>query len=94
MQFDWLRFKATVVVNKHLLDHQQFNQGSHNNFYYKMFYYTLRDFMSEGGSYRLYLDYMDTHGRDKTKKLCDVLNNKFYGSIEVNAHIIRSHESQ
>ena len=42
---DELRFKTTVVQQKNKLDHDQYNAGSHNNFYYKMFYYTLRDFL-------------------------------------------------
>ncbi len=94
MQYDLLRFKATVVLNKALLNHDQFNQGSHNNFYYKMFYYALRDFLVEGGRYKIYLDYMDTHGRDKAKKLIEVLNNTYHGAISADAYIIRSHESQ
>ena len=55
-----LHFKATVVLNKQVLDHQQYNAGSHSNFYYKMFFYTLRDFLKPGNEYRIYLDYMDT----------------------------------
>ena len=35
-----VNFKATVVLNKKSLDHQQYNAGSHSDFYYKMFYYT------------------------------------------------------
>lgn len=91
---DELIFKATVVVNKNYLDHNEFNQGSHNNFYYKMFFYALRDFINPGGSYKIYLDYMDTHGRDKATKLMEVLHNSNYGSAKTEAYIIRSHESQ
>ena len=53
-----LHFKATVVLNKQVLDHQQYNARSHSNFYYKMFFYTLRDFLKPGNEYRIYLDYM------------------------------------
>ncbi len=91
---DELIFKATVVVNKNYLDHSEFNQGSHNNFYYKMFFYALRDFINPGGSYKIYLDYMDTHGRDKAAKLMEVLHNSNYGTAAAKAYIIRSHESQ
>lgn len=89
-----LHFKATVVINKNYLDHDEFNQGSHNNFYYKMFFYALRDFINPGGSYKIYLDYMDTHGRDKAAKLMDVLHNSNYGNVNTTAYIIRSYESQ
>lgn len=90
-----IQFKTTVVLNKSLLDHAQYNAGSHNTFYYKMAYYALRDFLKEGGArYRLYLDYMDTHGASKAAKLAEVLNSNTYGRVQVDAHIIRSHESQ
>ena len=89
-----LRFKATVVLNKKALNHEQFNQGSHNNFYYKMFYYALREFLVAGNHYKIYLDYMDTQGRDKAKKLMEVLHHATPGKLEITAYIIRSHESQ
>ncbi|MGZ8190890.1 MAG: DUF3800 domain-containing protein [Methylococcaceae bacterium] len=94
LETEELRFKATVVLNKKALNHEQFNQGSHNNFYYKMFYYTLRDFLVSGNYYKIYLDYMDTQGRDKAGKLMDVLHNATPGKVDIAAYIIRSHESQ
>lgn len=94
METETLRFKATIVINKKSLNHEQFNQGSHNNFYYKMFYYALRDFLISGNDYKIYLDYMDTQGRDKAAKLMDVLSNGKLGNITIKAYIIRSHESQ
>ncbi|MEI6270006.1 MAG: DUF3800 domain-containing protein [Methylococcaceae bacterium] len=94
LETEALRFKATVVLNKKSLNHEQFNQGSHNNFYYKMFYYALRDFLVSGNDYKIYLDYMDTQGRDKAAKLMDVLSNGKPGNFAIKAYIIRSHESQ
>lgn len=94
LETDALRFKATVVINKKSLNHEQFNQGSHNNFYYKMFYYALRDFLVTGNQYKIYLDYMDTQGRDKARKLMDVLHNANYGQVDITTYIIRSYESQ
>ena len=94
LETEELRFKATVVLNKKALNHEQFNQGSHNNFYYKMFYYTLRDFLVSGNHYKIYLDYMDTQGREKARKLMDVLDNANFGQVDISAYIIRSHESQ
>lgn len=93
-----LQFKATVVLNKERLRHGEFNNGSHTNFYYKMFYYTLKDFFTEeDASYRLYLDYMDTLGHEKCEKLVTVLQNHASGqnrTIHVEAQTIRSYESQ
>lgn len=93
-----LQFKATVVLNKGSLRHDEFNNGSHTNFYYKMFYYTIKDFFPDDDyCYRLYLDYMDTQGLEKCKKLVTVLQNYAIGqdrTICVEAQTIRSYESQ
>ncbi|WED22659.1 DUF3800 domain-containing protein [Vibrio sp. JC009] len=87
-------FKATVVQHKERLDHAFFNEGSHNTFYYKMFYYTLRDFLCQRDQYRIYLDYMDTLGGAKTAKLCDVLHSEGRQEIDIHAYIVQSYESQ
>lgn len=86
-------FKATIVANKHALDHATYNQNSHNDFYYKMFYYTLRDFLEINNTYRIYLDFMDTHGAYKSKKLAEVLQAGTYWQLSTEFTIIRSHES-
>lgn len=87
-------FKATVVLSKNKLDHQQYNSGSHSTFYYKMFYYTLRDFLKEGHEYRVYLDYMDTVGAQKIKKMCEVLQAGTNWQLNVGATIVQSYEVQ
>ena len=87
-------FKATVVQHKKSLDHLRYNEGSHNNFYYKMFYYTLRDFLSSENEYRIYLDYMDTLGAEKTKTLCEVLQCETNWELKATAYIVQSYESQ
>lgn len=89
-----VRFKTTVVLNKDILDHHQYNAGSHNDFYYKMFYYTLRDFLKEGNEYRIYLDYMDTLGAEKTRKLCEVLQNGTRWQLQAVANVVQSYEVQ
>ncbi|EGQ9699108.1 DUF3800 domain-containing protein [Vibrio sp.] len=86
-------FKATVI-DKTKLDHKRYNAGSHNDFYYKMFYYTLRDFLAVGNNYRIYLDYMDTLGSEKTKKLCQVLQNGTHWQLSAEATIVQSYEVQ
>lgn len=88
------KFKATVVLNKHYLDHEKFNRGGHNEFYYKMFYYALRDFLKSGNRYKIYLDYMDTLGSAKAKKLLDVLQAGAFWSTDSSIHIIHSYEAQ
>jgi hypothetical protein len=46
-----LRFRALIVKDKAKLNHAYFNAGSHDTFYYKMFYYLL-DPLIEGASAR------------------------------------------
>jgi len=87
-----LRFKAVIVPEKSVLDHETFNHGSGNTFYYKLAYYALRDFIEEGKTFRVYMDYMDTLGRTKVATLKDVLMSCKPKSLE--AQTIRSHESQ
>lgn len=87
-------FKTTIVLDKHNLDHEKFNRGGHNEFYYKMFYYTLRDFLKENNAYKIYLDYMDSLGGEKAKKLVDVLQAGTYWQIDAKANIIHSYEAQ
>lgn len=89
-----LKYKATVVQNKSNLDHGQFNGGSHGTFYYKMFFYALKTFLSPNKAYRIYMDYMDTFSSSKAAVLSDVLRSKMHGSITIGTHIVRSHESQ
>lgn len=88
-----MRFKATVVTNKQLLDHTQYNQGSHGTFYYKIAYYTLRDFLENDRSYRIHLDYMDTQGKIRSRKLLDILGGQ-KPTCFLTAQTLRSHESQ
>lgn len=94
LQEECLRFKAIVVQNKRCLDHGRYNDGSHSNFYYKMAYYALRDFLVAGNNYRVYLDYMDTLGAEKCHKLEDVLRTGMRQTAEINVFTIRSFESQ
>lgn len=92
---DSIHFKATIVSNKQTLDHQQYNAGSRSDFYYKMFYYTLRDFIKDENQYRIYLDYMDTLGAEKTSRLRSIISKeKNIDMPHVSTTIVRSHEAQ
>lgn len=89
-----IKFKATVVQEKDRLNHDDFAHKTHSEFYYRVMYYTLRDFIEPKQITRVYLDYMDTQGATRAKKLADVINNKLYGQADLDFFIIRSHESQ
>jgi len=42
-----LNFRCLIVNDKAKLDHEYYNQGSHDSFYYKMYYYLLRNVISD-----------------------------------------------
>jgi len=89
-----LHFRALVVPDKSKLDHELYAQD-HNVFYYKMFFYVLRNILANDHRYRVYLDIKDTLGREKLDVLTDTLHNARYDfdrkQIEHMQHI-HSHE--
>lgn len=88
-----LTFRCVLVKNKHRLEHDQYKQGSHDNFYYNMVYTLLKPYRDEA-SYRVFLDIKDTRGREKLDKL-----KKHFDSLEwyeerfKSFQTISSHES-
>ncbi|MCV4567217.1 DUF3800 domain-containing protein, partial [Escherichia coli] len=59
-----LRFRGVVVPDKEQLDHARFHQD-HNTFYYKMFFYVLKNIIESNNTYNIYLDIKDTLGIEK-----------------------------
>jgi hypothetical protein len=87
---EFMKFKATLVVNKSNQKHEQYNR-THDDFYYVVYYYTLRNFLYKDNQYKIYLDYKDTKGSKKSKELEKVLQNSRFTNI--NFYIIHSYES-
>ncbi|MBN1559883.1 DUF3800 domain-containing protein [candidate division KSB1 bacterium] len=88
-------FRSILVKYKDKLDHDQFNQGEHDNFYYKMIYYLLRPNNGSEQQYRVFLDIKDTWGRSKLRKIKEVFQAFHQGqSPFVQFQHIRSHESE
>jgi len=91
-----LNFRTLVVKNKNKLNHEYFNQGSHDNFYYKMYFSLLNKILSPTNNYNIYIDIKDTRSRFKLQKLKDVLCNNVYDFTNTminNIQNIHSHES-
>lgn len=93
-----MEFRCILVKYKDRLDNQSFNNGEHDNFYYKMIYYLLVNPYTnprESVDYRVFLDIKDTKGRAKLNKIHEIFKNKFHGkSPFISFQHIRSHESQ
>ena len=76
-----LHFRGLVVLHKDRLNHALFNQGSHDDFYYKMYFSLLSKILSPEDRYNIYLDIKDTRSRLKLRKLGETLCNDKYDFI-------------
>jgi hypothetical protein len=92
-----LNFRCLVVDDKSRLNHSYFNLGSHDSFYYKMYFWLLRNILTRGNQYCIYLDMKDTRSQRKIDTLRDVLCNNVYDfeqKMILRIQHIRSHESE
>lgn len=93
---DYLNFRCVVVSDKNKLDHQAFNAGSHDAFYYKMFYQVLQTVVDASNSYNIYMDIKDTQSSSRIMILRDVLRRQYAdpdGRVISRIQQIRSHET-
>ncbi|MDD4794877.1 MAG: DUF3800 domain-containing protein [Dehalococcoidales bacterium] len=96
MNEERLKFRSLVILHKDQLDHIRFNAGSHDDFYYKMYFSLLSKLLSPDSKYNIYLDIKDTRSRLKLKKLKEVLCNDKYdftSQMITRMQNVRSHES-
>jgi len=70
-------FRAWVIPDKSILSHEKYEQ-THDDWYYKMYFYLLRNLISTDRKYHIYLDIKDTRSRMKLRKLWEVLSNANY----------------
>jgi hypothetical protein len=87
-------FRVWIIPDKTILSHDEFNQ-THDEWYYKMYFYLLRNLISTERKYHIYLDIKDTRSRKKLHKLREVLCNANYDfSREIIERIqhVRSHD--
>ncbi|MBL4885490.1 MAG: DUF3800 domain-containing protein [Planctomycetaceae bacterium] len=93
---DDLHFRAVIIPDKAVLDHNKFGQ-SHDDWYYKMCFTLLEPIIDPTQHYAIYLDIKDTRSEQKRSQLEDVLRNAKYdgsGNIIRRIQQIRSHESE
>lgn len=74
-----IQFRAILVKNKHWLDHEKFNKGDHNSFYYTLVYLLLRNPWVNylDTPHRVILDIKDTRGKERLTKLDIRLNEEY-----------------
>jgi len=72
-----LWFRGWIIPDKSILDHDSFAQ-THDDWYYKMYFYLLRNLIDKKYAFHIYLDIKDTRSRLKLTKLQEVLQNANY----------------
>lgn len=91
-----ISFRCVLIKNKEALNHQYYNDGDHDKFYYKTIYLLLNNhFINEDNyQYRVYLDIKDTRSKQKLIDLEEYLNRN-QSNLPKFSHFqhIRSHEN-
>lgn len=73
-----LNCRIIVAENKKSLNHNKYNNGDPNKWYYKMYYLLLDKMCEFENSYRIFIDVKDTKGGPRIDQLKKVLcNNKY-----------------
>ena len=72
-----LSFRGLIIPDKSKLNHTQYN-NTHDDFYYKMYFYLINTMLETSHKYNVYLDIKDTQGSYKVQKLQEVLANANY----------------
>jgi hypothetical protein len=85
-----MKFKATFIPNKKDHAHSLHN-NSHDEFYYIVYFYTMKNFMNNSDEYKIYLDYKDINGGKRIKNLKETLGKQ---AKVCDIYIIQSQESQ
>ena len=86
-----LRFRGLVVPDKSKLKHNFFKQ-THDEWYYKMYFETLKIVFERQNNYHLYLDIKDTLGGKKLKRMRAILNDGSKTSSVKVIQLVRSNE--
>jgi len=92
-----INFRCILVKYKERLDHEAFNKGDHDSFYYKLVYFLLHSATNppNGNEYRVYMDIKDTRGRERLEQIRTVFDNEYGGkSPFVHFQHIHSEENE
>ena len=71
---DDISFRALLIPDKNLLDHEKYNQD-HNTWYYKMYFEMLKIIFDPRQSYNVFVDIKDTHSDSRISQLWNVCSN-------------------
>ena len=89
-----LHYRGVTIQDKSRLNHQFYEQ-THDDFYYKMWFYCLRPVLDRHFPSRIFLDIKDTKGSIRVEKLRQVLcrdQGDFSETLLQSIQLVRSHE--
>lgn len=92
-----LHYRCLVAEGKNELDHQKYNCGDFDLWYYKMYFRLLDPIIDLDAEYRIFIDIKDTKGGKRIKKLHEVLCNNMYDfnkEVITDISLINSKESE
>ena len=92
-----LHYRGLVATGKDQLNHEKYNNGDYDLWYYKMYFRTLDPIVQQENEYHILVDIKDTRGGKRIQKLKEVMCNNIYDfNGEVITHIgqINSRESE
>lgn len=71
-------YRGVVAKGKKTLNHDKYNEGDYDLWYYKMYFSMLDRIIQPHNEYNIYIDIKDTRGAARTMKLQEVLCNNIY----------------
>lgn len=92
-----LHYRGLVAKGKNELDHQKYNGGDFDLWYYKMYFRLLDPIIDQDAEYRIFMDIKDTKGGKRIRKLHQVLCNNMYDfnkEVITDISLIDSKESE
>lgn len=76
-----IRFRS-IVIDSSEIDHMSYNQGSGELGFYKFYYELLHNWLVEGNTYNVYLDYKVNGNRHRVKELERILQSGAWGIVQ------------
>ncbi len=76
-----IRFRS-IVVDASEIDHTSYNQGSGELGFYKFYYELLHNWLVEGNTYNIFLDYKVNGNRHRVNELENILRSGAWGIVQ------------
>ncbi len=73
-----LHYRGIIAQGKKKLDHDVYNNGDYDLWYYKMYFLMLDWIIKPMQHYNIFMDIKDTNGGKRVRKLKEVLSNNIY----------------